>query len=246
MAFVNPDRPAVVAGIAAVGLVVAGALFGAGVARVRSSERYVTVKGVAEREVQADIAIWPLDIVAADNVLSAASAKLDRSVVDVRRFLAKYGIDTTQIQLTRYTVTDDQAREYGGDRRAPNRFLIHQTVLIRSTDPQRVLRASQRVSELAALGVTVSSGGAYGSGGPSFVFSGLNELKPPMIADATARAREAAEQFARDSRTTLGGIRQANQGVFAILPRDAAPGISEESQIAKIVRVVSTVEYFLR
>jgi uncharacterized protein len=67
-----------------------------------------------------------------------------------------------------------------------------------------------------------------------------------MIGEATARAREAAEQFARDSRSTLGGIRRANQGVFEILPRDQAMGISQESQLMKTVRVVSTVDYLLR
>jgi hypothetical protein len=67
-----------------------------------------------------------------------------------------------------------------------------------------------------------------------------------MIAEATARARESAEQFARDSRTSLGGIRRANQGVFEILPRDQAQGITEASQIVKTVRVVSTVDYLLR
>jgi hypothetical protein len=78
------------------------------------------------------------------------------------------------------------------------------------------------------------------------VFTGLNKLKPRMIAEATARAREAGEQFAKDSRTTLGDIRQANQGVFEILPRDQAPGVSEGNQIAKVVRVVSTIDYFLK
>jgi hypothetical protein len=67
-----------------------------------------------------------------------------------------------------------------------------------------------------------------------------------MIAEATARAREAAEQFAHDSHSEIGGIREANQGVFEILPRDQAPGISEESQIVKTVRVVSTIDYLLR
>jgi hypothetical protein len=95
-------------------------------------------------------------------------------------------------------------------------------------------------------GVVLSSGGEYGGGGPTFVFSGLNALKPQMIAEATARAREAAEQFARDSKTGVGPIRQASQGVFEILPRDQAPGISQESQVVKTVRVVSTVEYSLR
>lgn len=67
-----------------------------------------------------------------------------------------------------------------------------------------------------------------------------------MIAEATARAREAAIEFARDSESELGGIRRANQGVFEILPRDPAPGISQENRIEKTVRIVATVEYFLR
>lgn len=66
-----------------------------------------------------------------------------------------------------------------------------------------------------------------------------------MIAEATAAAREAAQQFARDAETDLGGLRRANQGVFQILPRDQAPGITEEQQPVKTVRVVSTVEYYI-
>ena len=119
-------------------------------------------------------------------------------------------------------------------------------MLVRSNQPDRVLAASQQVSELAAIGVVISSGSGEMGNGPTFVFSGLNQLKPTMIADATARAREAAAQFAHDSHSELAGIRQANQGVFEILPRDQAPGISEESQIAKVVRVVSTIDYYLR
>jgi len=92
----------------------------------------------------------------------------------------------------------------------------------------------------------VLSSEEYGGGGPTFLFTKLNEVKPAMIAEATANAREAAEQFAKDSRTSLRGIRQASQGVFIILPRDQAPGIAEQGQINKIVRVVSTVEYFLK
>ena len=96
-------------------------------------------------------------------------------------------------------------------------------------------------------GVVLTSGNEYGgSGGPTFVFTRLNELKPPMLDSATARARVAAQQFARNSQSNVGGIRQANQGIFEILPRDQAQGISESSQIVKTVRVVSTVEYFLR
>jgi uncharacterized protein len=145
-------------------------------------------------------------------------------------------------------VSDALANQYGPDRRPANRFVIRQTLLVRSPKPDQVLAASQQIGELAAIGVVVSSGGEYrGPGsGPTFLFSKLNDLKPAMIAEATSRAREAAQQFARDSRSDLGGIRKANQGVFEIVARDQAPGIAADNQIAKTVRVVSTVEYFLR
>jgi uncharacterized protein len=230
-------------------LILGALLFGLGVARVRSSDRFVTVKGVAEREVRADVAIWPLHVTGADNDLAAAQAKLTQSLAGVRAFLAKHGIDTAQVELTGFGVHDAQAQMYRPDRGPVNRFIVRQAVLVRSTRPEQVLIASQQIGELAAIGVVVTSGagGEYGGQGmgPTFLFTKLNELKPSMIAEATSRAREAAEQFARDSRSGLGGIRRANQGIFEIVGREQAPGVMSEGQIAKLVRVVSTVEYFL-
>ena len=243
------DRATLRSAIVAAGIALAGILVGNGFVRAKAADRYVTVKGVSEREVKADLAIWPLHLVGADNNLATANAKLNKSASDVRAFLARHGVDTTQIQMTNFSATDLLANQYGPNRTPPNRYIVHQTVLVRSTRPDQVLAASQQVGELAAIGVIISSGdGGDGGagGGPTFVFSGLNKLKPEMIADATARAREAATQFARDSHSDVGAIRQANQGVFEILARDQAPGISESSQIAKIVRVVSTIDYYLR
>jgi uncharacterized protein len=236
--------------ILAAGITIAGLAVAVGVSNVKSSDRYVTVKGVSEREVRADVAIWPLHVVGADNDLSAAQAKLTRSIAGVRQFLARHGIDTTQVELTGFGVSDALAQQYGGDRTPTNRFVVRQTLLVRSSQLEQVRTASQRIGELASIGVVVSSGagGEYGGqgGGPTFLFTKLNDLKPAMIAEATARAREAAEQFARDSRSDLGGIRKANQGVFEIVGREQAPGVMSEGQVAKLVRVVSTVEYFLR
>jgi hypothetical protein len=234
--------------ILAIGITLGGGLVGSGFARAKAADRYVTVKGVTEREVRADLAIWPLHVVAADNDLNVAHARLEKSIAGVRQFLATQGLDTTKVELTGFSVSDAQANEYGGERRNGSRFIVKQTVVLRSADVDKVLAASQRVGELAGVGVSLSSGGEYGpgGGGPTFIFSGLNTLKPPMIAEATAHAREAADQFARDSHSALGGIRQANQGVFEILPRDEAPGMTEGSQVAKRVRVVSTVDYFLK
>ena len=234
--------------VVAAGLALAGLLVGMGVARFRTADRTVVVKGVAEREARADLAVWPLRLVAADDDLARANASLERSTALVRAFLSATGLDSAaaQVAVQDFSVSDAQTNQGGGGAVAGSRFVIRQTVVVRSTRPDRVLAASQRVAELVRDGVVLSSGAEYGGGGPTFLFTGLNALKPAMIAEATARAREGAEQFARDSRSGLGGIRRASQGVFEILPRDQAPGISQESQISKTVRVVTTVEYQLR
>jgi hypothetical protein len=230
----------------ALGLSLAGWFVGHGFARGRSADRYVTVKGVSEREVRANLALWPLRIVATDNDLARAQARIATSVQEIRRFLARNRVDTAGVELQGYEVNDAYANQFRSSGEVGNRYVIRQTVMVRSEQPDVVLAASQRVGELVDAGVVLSSGGEYGSGGPTFLFTQLNTLKPQMIAEATARARESAQQFARDSRSALGGIRTASQGMFEILPRDQAPGVQEESQLVKIVRVVSTVEYFLR
>jgi hypothetical protein len=233
--------------ILALAIALAGLFVGIGFARGRESDRFVTVKGVSERSVRADLAIWPLHLVVADDDLTRAHARLGDGVKRVRLFLAQQGIDTADVELQDFGVTDAQANQFGGATRSGSRFVIRQTVVVRSSHPDQVLRTSQRVGELVDAGVVLSSAGEFGQGGgPTFVFTQLNTLKPPMIAEATARAREAADQFARDSHASVGGIRQANQGVFEILARDPVPGMAEQSQIAKTVRVVSTVEYFLK
>jgi hypothetical protein len=230
----------------AIGIAAGGFLAGDGFARAREGDRYVTVKGISERPAKADLAIWPLRLSAADDDLARANAQLQASVVKVQTFLRAHQIDPSEAALQDFSVSDASTNQYGNSP-AGSRYVIHETMVIRSTQPDVVLAASQRIAELVTAGVVLASGSEVsGAGGPTFVFSGLNKLKPEMIAEATARAREAAEQFARDSHSAVGAIRQANQGVFEILPRDQADGITEASQIEKTVRVVSTVEYFLR
>jgi hypothetical protein len=111
---------------------------------------------------------------------------------------------------------------------------------VRTEQVDLVAELNRTTGELVSRGVVLVD-----TGGPTYVFTGLNAIKPQMLADASTNARAAAEQFAADVDSTLAGIRRASQGIFEILPRDAAPGISEESQIDKKVRVVSTIEYLL-
>ena len=225
-------------------IVMAGLLVGRGIERFRAADRSVSVKGVAERAVQADVGLWPVRMVAADNDLDAAQRKIARDRRTVLLFLARFGLDSTATQLQGFEVVDTRANPYQSGV-APNRFIINATVMVRTGDPEKIREASQRVADLVASGVVLSSGGP-GYGGPTYLFTRLNDLKPQMLAEATANARKAAGEFARQSGSKVGGIRRASQGVFEILPRDPSPGVMQEGQIQKTLRVVATIEYALR
>lgn len=232
--------------ILAIGIAVAGLLVGLGFVKSKTADNFVKVKGVSEREVKANIAFWPLRFVATDDNLNTCQNKIKESKSKILAFLKKYGIEEAQTELQNLEVTDILANAY---RNGPtdNRYIINQTIMVRSENPELIQTASQKVSELVEVGVILSSSGGYGYGGmsPTFLFNELSSLKPEMIAEATANARKAAEKFASDSGSQVGRIRRADQGVFVILPRDRAPGIMEENQLFKIVRIVSTIDYYL-
>ncbi len=231
----------VVAIILGLSLVLSASLLKEGLTGLKTSDRYVTVKGVAEREVQADLALWPIRFVATGNTLEQAQDKARSSREAIFAFLELQAIDRNAVELQRLDVTDTRANPYQGE--GEQKFIINQTLMVRSTQIDRIRQAAQNVSELVDSGVLLTTD--YGPGGPTYLFSGLNDIKPAMIAEATAAAREAAQQFARDANASVGGLRRANQGVFQILARDQAPGVSEQQQPVKTVRVVSTVDYYL-
>jgi hypothetical protein len=230
--------------IFAAGVVLAGWFIGNGFVRGRTADRYVSVKGVSERDATANMALWPLRFTSTDDNLARAQQKFDESKQAVVAFLGKHSIDASQVELQGFEVTDVLANPYRGEGTVTSRYIIGGTLMVRVQDPTLVQKASQDLGSLVQSGVVFSSQGGYG-GGPTYLFTKLNDLKPEMIAEATASAREAAEQFAKDSGSDLGPIRTASQGVFQILPRDRAPGVMEESQLDKTVRVVTTVEYAL-
>ena len=237
------DRPILRTVLLALAIVLAGLAIGAGVQRFRLADRSVTVKGVAERDVQADIALWPMRIVASGNELGPTQDKIAADQATVRRFLASHGIDSAHVELLSLEVVDKRSNPYEGNPGSA-RFAINATLVARSDQPERIRDASQDVGQLVANGVALSSGGGWGTG-PTYLFTRLNDLKPAMIAEATKSAREAAAEFAKRSGARVGHIRRAQQGLFEILPRDQAPGIPESSQLDKRLRVVTTLEYEL-
>ena len=224
-------------------LAMAGWFIGQGFVKSRTADRHVTVKGVSERDVLGDVALWPIQFVATDDDLAVARAAIRRSETSVLAFLERHGIGAAKAAVQAIRVSDALANPY---RSGPvsSRYTITQTLMVRTSDAEKLRRASQSVGELIDAGVVLSS--QHGpDAGPTYLFTRLNQVKPDMIAEATSRARQAAEKFAEDSGSGIAGIKRANQGVFVVLPRDRAPGVIQEHSLEKTVRVVTTIDYLL-
>lgn len=232
------------AALLALGVAIGGWFIGDGFVQSRLGARVVTVKGLSERPAKADLAVWPIRFVATGNVLSAVQSAVSENAATVAAFMERAGIPQEHMETESLEVTDLLAQAY---RQGPveSRFIVTQTLTVRSPDVDRIAAASQRINELVDAGVVLSSQAGPGGTGPFYLFTELTAIKPEMIAEATRNARTAAAQFAADSGSRLGGIKRASQGVFQILPRDNTPGMFEQKQIDKTIRVVSTIEYFL-
>lgn len=236
------------AALVALGLVIGGWALGAQVKATRLSDRYVTVKGLVERKVKSDLAVWPLNYKEAGDDLTAVYTKAEADRKTILDFLAQQGIQTGEIEIGQTSVVDTQANEYGGNARAPHRYIVQQAITVRTQRVDQVAAAAQKTMLLLQKGIVLNAGQ-----GPTYKFTGLNSIKPDMITEATRNARAAADRFASDSGSSVGSIRQANQGVFSILPEDEAGaatgeydgGYNANNTITKTVRVVTSVEYYL-
>ncbi len=230
--------------LVAIGVALAGWFVGDGFRQGRLPDRYVTVKGLAEREVTADLALWPLRFVATGNDLGAVQAESEQDAAAVRAFLSEQGIPAAAVSVEGFEMTDVLAQPY---RSGPveSRYIISQRFMVRSAEVDVIQAVSQKLSELAGKGVVLGNEGLPFPG-PYYLFTRLNDIKPEMIAEATGNARASAEQFAADAGSRVGSIRRASQGLFQILARDKAPGVVEQRQALKTVRVVSTVQFSLQ
>jgi hypothetical protein len=242
------DRGNTVLGVLlSLGLIIGGWVLGSEIKATRLGDRYVTVKGLVERNVKSDLAIWPLIYKEAGDELSALYAKTEADKKTVLQFLADQGIQPSEIELGIIRVVDTQANEYGGGTRAPHRYIVEQQITVHTSRVDQVAAAAQKTLQLLQKGIVL--GGNPGQG-LAYKFTGLNAIKPDMITEATRNARAAADRFAADSGSKVGSIRTANQGTFSILPADQASdggegGFGADASLMKTVRVVTSVEYYL-
>lgn len=232
----NTQNAALLTGsaIVALGMAVGGYLLGDGLVRMKAADRAVTVRGLAEREVTADLATWTISYSSTADDLQTAQAGADRDTAAIRSFFKELGFPADALQPTGVNVSQFK------DRGVPQ-FTVRRRMTLRSTDIDRAQEAVKRQAELVRRGVVLEDGS-----GMAYTFTKLDTIKPAMVAEATKDARSAAEQFAKDSGADVGSIRSATQGYFSISARDGDGGgwgVSDSPY--KKVRVVTTVDFSL-
>lgn len=205
--------------------------------------RSVTVKGLAEMNVKADLAIWKIKFKTTGNDLGALQQKMTNDLHVINNYLTKQGFNADEVIVGRMNTNDLMANQYRDARASESRYILDQSITVRSSKVDKVEQTLREIGELVAQGV-IFEYQDYGSP-VTYIFTGLNQVKPQMLEEATRNAYASALEFAKSSNSKVGRIKTANQGIFTILPREQIDGVSESAQIDKTLRVVSTIVYYL-
>ena len=222
------------AGLLTIGLMLGGYLLGDGLLRAKMADRSVTVRGLAERDVTADLATWTIAYSAQSSDLQSAQIDIDRDTTAITAFFKELGFKADALKPTGANVN-----QYSSN--GIPQYTIRQRLSLRTDDIDKAQAAVARQFDLVRRGVVLEDGS-----GMSYTFTKLDEIKPEMVAEATKDARKSAEQFAQDSGTDVGGIKSATQGYFSIDSRDGdGGGYGVTDTPYKKVRVVTTVNFYL-
>lgn len=192
-----------------------------------------------------------MKLVATGDDLTVVQNKIESDKKDLLSFLETNSITGDEIEQGQYNVTDLMTERYRTEQAQKSRYIIIFALTVRSNDVNKIKSVAGKTGDLLKKGIALDD-----SGGPVFIFTKLNDIKPEMIAEATKNARKSAEQFAIDSGSKVGSMRRAYQGVFSIQGKNTSDSVNQYSdmpypsspdayQIDKKARVVSTIDYYL-
>ncbi|ECO2754646.1 TPA: SIMPL domain-containing protein [Campylobacter coli] len=202
----------------------------------KTLERSVTVKGLSQKDVEADTLILPIKFTRSGNNLANLYEELESDKQNIIRFLEEQGVKSDEISYNSPNIIDRLSDPYSNDTQAAYRYIGTANLLIYTQNVKLGKSILENISSLGKLGI-VTKIEDYEI---EYLYTKLNKIKPQMIEEATLNARNSAIKFAQDSNSSLGKIKKASQGQFSISNRD------KNTPYIKTIRVVSTIEYYLK
>ena len=231
------DNRIVSAALLAVSIVILGFCVKWGIDDFANKDRKVSVKGLSEREVDADKVTWPILSKELGNNLPELYNRIAVTQGKIKKFLMSNGVKENEINVNAPVVIDLNADQYNTNQRA-YRYNITSIVTVTSRNVKLVRSIIARQGELLKEGIAIVDGGYENP--VKYEFVSFNSMKPKMMEEAIANARKTAEQFAKNSESKLNKIVSADQGQFSIEDRD------QSTPYVKKVRVVTTIVYSLK
>jgi hypothetical protein len=237
--------PALLGIALALGLIISTSIAMRTVEKIKITNRTITVKGYAEKEIVSDWARWEGSFKVKTTDLVAGYGKLEADLDKVMAYLTSEGVRRDDLVVSSVsTTTQHKLDEEGRRTNEIEAYFLYQSVTVASSDTALIDRIARGSTVLIKQGVEFSSNH------PEFLYTKLDELKIEMLGEATKDARERAEQLAVNSRGRVGALRSASQGVFQITPRHSTEvssrGMYSTSTVEKKITAVVTIVYSIR
>lgn len=233
----NTDNHIVESALLALSIVLLGCFIKWGIDDFTNKDRKVVVKGLAEKMVDADKVTWPIQAKEMGNNLPELYKKIGQTQSQIKQFLIKSGLKESEIDVNAPTVLDLNANEYSNNERS-YRYIVTTNITVTSTNVKLVRSIIARQGELLKEGIAIVDGGYQNQ--IVYEYVAFPNMKPKMMEEAIANAEKTAEQFAKNSKSSLNKIVSADQGQFSIEDRD------QNTPYIKKVRVVTTITYSLK
>ena len=199
---------------------------------LKSYDDTVTVRGLCEKEVPADRAVLRISYSAQDNDLADLRRTLEDNDKVIISILKQAGFTDDEIKYTSARINDRYDGYYTSN--ITYRYGANQTINVFTSKMDLVGKLQNSIDADLLKKDIISSTYA------NYEYHGLNDIKPSMIAESLKNARSAVDEFAKNSGSEIGKMRTASQGYFEI------DDLDENTPQIKKVRVVSTVEYYLK
>ncbi|KAB8040896.1 DUF541 domain-containing protein [Silvanigrella paludirubra] len=225
--------------IITIGVIISSFVLSNSIENYRNFSRFVEVKGLDEKIVKSNLASWQINFTLSNDDLKKIYSDLSFSQNTIIKFLLDQGFSENEIEKQAISVQDNH-NSY--DNKKGPRFFANSGINLSTNKVDLVNSVAQKTGALVESGIVINYSNIR------YMFTELNSIKTEMLNKATTNAKDAAETFAKNSNSSIGKIKKASQGTISITAVNSNPNdmYSDEASIMKKVRVVTSIEFFIK
>ncbi len=231
--------------IISIGVIVSVWILGDAVRSLSPRTKTIEVKGMAEKKITSDFAIWTGSFSVDCNILTDGYSTIQFQKEKVLTYLESKGIKRNDISISAIvTNIKYQLNENGYPTSNRIGYQLEQRVSISSNNINLITNIANESTELIKEGIE------FISYQPNYYYNKLDALKIEMLGEATKDATQRAKVLAENSGGSVGSLAAAYQGVFQITPANSTEisdyGMNDDISIEKSIKAVVTLHFFIK